>query len=207
MPTNSVMLAVVRLATAVSVSAHASASASVCPDNHTAVTVSQGMNTAAGYAGGNHHRSSSAEDCLQACCHDPSCNAYTFTSYQPHSTGIACPQGVRCCWIKQTRGTGPHTMVPKSNCTSGVLARTPSPYPPTPVPPPPSPPSPYYTPALDFVSIIATRDDGNLRDPSAVVQDPVTGMWHFWVDYMAGATQPGWHAELHHYSATNITGK
>ena len=158
----------------------------------------RGANQAGYVDGGGHHSSVSASACLAACCGDLSCTAYTFTAYQPHDAGV-CPAGTRCCWLKQAAGPA-HPLVPKANCTSGVLAR-----PPPPRPPPPSP-SPYYTPALDFVSIVATRTDGNLRDPSAAVQDPVTGLWHFWVDYMPGATQPGWHAELHHYVADSITG-
>jgi hypothetical protein len=120
----------------------------------------------AGYVDIFHNRSVSAEACLVACCNDPSCNAYTFTTYQPHG-GPACPTGTHCCWRKHTEGNRPAPLIPKLNCTSGVLARTP-PTPPT--------PSPYYTPALDFVSLIATRSDGNLRDPSAVVQDPVSAV-------------------------------
>lgn len=70
--------------------------------------------------------------------------------------------------------------------------------------PSPSPPSPPPIPGLKIprlkqLRIIALDPTGNLRDPSAVVQDPVTGKWHFWVVYMPGATQPGWQGFLHHY--------
>ena len=39
-----------------------------------------------------------------------------------------------------------------------------------------------------------------------MVQDPKTGQWHFYVDYMEGSTQPGWHSYQHHYSADSIDG-
>ena len=76
--------------------------------------------------------------------------------------------------------------------------------PPGGVGPSPSPPSPppipgLKTPRLKQMRIIALDPTGNLRDPSAVVQDPVTGKWHFWAVYMPGATQPGWQGFLHHY--------
>ena len=64
----------------------------------------------------------------------------------------------------------------------------------------------YWTPLLTYVKTIALEPSGNMRDPSSVVQDPKTKKWHFWVDYMEGATQPGWHAYLHHYSSDSITG-
>ena len=67
-------------------------------------------------------------------------------------------------------------------------------------------PAKYKTPTLTFLSMIASDPTGNLRDPSSVVQDPVTKRWHFWVDYMKGGEQPGWHASLHHYSAAQIEG-
>ena len=54
--------------------------------------------------------------------------------------------------------------------------------------------------------MIATDGSGNLRDPSAMIQDPATKKWHFWVDYMSGGTQAGWHAYQHHYSADAIAG-
>jgi hypothetical protein len=61
-------------------------------------------------------------------------------------------------------------------------------------------------PTLNYVKTIAVDPTGNLRDPSAMVQDSQTKLWHFWVDYMPGSHQPGWHAVLHHYSAPEITG-
>ena len=64
----------------------------------------------------------------------------------------------------------------------------------------------YQTLTLTFLSMIASDPTRNLRDPSSVVQDPVTKRWHFWVDYMKGGEQPGWHASLHHYSAAQIEG-
>lgn len=39
-----------------------------------------------------------------------------------------------------------------------------------------------------------------------MVQDPNTGKWHYWVDYMPGRTEPGWAAFLHHYSAPTTAG-
>jgi hypothetical protein len=59
---------------------------------------------------------------------------------------------------------------------------------------------------LNFVATIAHDPNGNMRDPSAMLQDPVSKTWHFWVDHMNGSTQPGWHAYLHHYSAPAIVG-
>jgi hypothetical protein len=56
------------------------------------------------------------------------------------------------------------------------------------------------------VKTIAEDPAGNMRDPSAAVQDPVTKKWHFWVDHMNGSTQPGWYAYIHHYSAPEILG-
>ena len=55
---------------------------------------------------------------------------------------------------------------------------------------------------LNYVETIALDTTGNLGGPPAVVQDPETGRWHFWVYYMPSATQPGWHAYLHHDSAS-----
>ena len=63
-----------------------------------------------------------------------------------------------------------------------------------------------WTPVLNFVATIAHDPNANMRDPSAMLQDPVSKTWHFWVDHMNGSTQPGWHAFLHHYSAPAIVG-
>jgi hypothetical protein len=38
---------------------------------------------------------------------------------------------------------------------------------------------PHKQPLLEYVSTIAHDPSGNMRDPSPVVQDPVTGRWHF----------------------------
>merc|ERR1712000_653424 len=59
---------------------------------------------------------------------------------------------------------------------------------------------------LTKLSIIANDTTGQLRDPSAMVQDPKTGRWHFWVVYMPGKTRSGWRGYLHHYSAESIEG-
>jgi hypothetical protein len=64
----------------------------------------------------------------------------------------------------------------------------------------------HKQPLLTYVDTVASDPDGNLRDPSPVIQDPVTGRYHFWVDWLPGATMPGWDAYLRHYSAPNITG-
>lgn len=69
-------------------------------------------------------------------------------------------------------------------------------------------PSPYHTPQLSFVTLIA-NPDGNLRDPSSVVQDPILKRWHFWVDFVPVGdpiSPSGWHSYQHHYSASAITG-
>lgn len=64
------------------------------------------------------------------------------------------------------------------------------------------PGAPFHRqPLFEFISTIAYEPDNNLRDPSSVVQDPVTGRWHFWVDWMPGAQGPGWQARLKHFSA------
>ena len=127
--------------------------------------------------------------CQSRCCADPDCAGFTFTTYQPHSTA-ACAAGTSCCWLKAHYGPFTH----KENCSSALVSQ------------PPAPPSPYRVPTLTYVSTIANDTTGNLRDPSSVVQDPSTGRWHFYVDYMAGKTQPGWHSVLHHYSAAAIEG-
>ena len=138
----------------------------------------------------------SLEACGAACCKDPNCIGLTFTLHQPSGKG-ACRAGAPCCWIK----TGPGKLATgncgpdRGDCTSAVVR----------APPPPAP-SKYWTPTLNYVKTIALDSTGNLRDPSSAVQDPNTKRWHFWVDYMAGSTQPGWHAYLHHYSAEQITG-
>eukprot|EP00039_Didymoeca_costata_P021577 m.344905 g.344905 ORF g.344905 m.344905 type:complete len:452 (+) comp25383_c0_seq1:138-1493(+) len=130
--------------------------------------------------------------CIDACCEDSSCAGYTFTSYQPNETKN-CPQGSSCCWLKSSISAKKSI---KANCSSGSMSN-----PPTPVKN-----ATYYIPALEYVSTIALDMTGNLRDPSAVVQDPVTKLYHFWVDYMPGSINPGWNAVLHHYSAPAITG-
>lgn len=61
-------------------------------------------------------------------------------------------------------------------------------------------------PSLKFVKTLTNETTGNLRDPSAMVRDPATGMWHFYTDYMPGDVMPGWDAYLHHYSAPDIMG-
>ncbi len=64
------------------------------------------------------------------------------------------------------------------------------------------PGAPYHKqPVFEYVRTIAYEPENNLRDPSSVVQDPVTGRWHFWVDWMPGGQGPGWHARLKHFSA------
>ena len=68
-------------------------------------------------------------------------------------------------------------------------------------------PDPFLFPSFTFVTTIANDTTGNIRDPSSVVQDPKTGKWHFYVDYMKGKlSKSGWHAYLHHYSAVDIEG-
>jgi hypothetical protein len=57
------------------------------------------------------------------------------------------------------------------------------------------------------VETIAADLTGHLRDPSSVVRDG-DGVWHFWTDYipLSQGTSNGWHAFLHHYTATNLSG-
>jgi len=151
--------------------AAATAAPASCPNSTVPVALSRDSNTATGFLDLAHREMEVVEDCLAACCADPtgSCTAFTFTTFQPHGARSApCPQGTSCCWLKAGAATG--TLEPKANCTSGRLGRRP--------PPPPPPPSPYHTPVLDFIKVIANRTDGNLRDPSAVVQDPATKRWH-----------------------------
>lgn len=67
----------------------------------------------------------------------------------------------------------------------------------------------HKQPLLQYVKTIAYDPQNNLRDPSPVIQDPATGRWHFWVDWMPSSTNPngdGWHAYLRHYSAPEIEG-
>eukprot|EP00040_Diaphanoeca_grandis_P006561 m.37896 g.37896 ORF g.37896 m.37896 type:complete len:167 (-) comp17778_c0_seq1:1083-1583(-) len=64
----------------------------------------------------------------------------------------------------------------------------------------------YKQPLLKYIDTIAYDSNANVRDPSSVIQDPKTGKWHFWVDWMPGSVSPGWDAYLRHYSAPNITG-
>ena len=67
----------------------------------------------------------------------------------------------------------------------------------------------HRQPLLQYVKTIADDPQNNLRDPSPMIQDPATGRWHFWVDWMPSATSPngdGWHAYLRHYSAPAIEG-
>ena len=94
--------------------------------------------------------------------------------------------GSACCWLKSMTGA----RVPRANCSSGTVA------------------SPYRTPVLTRVSTIAADAGAHLRDPSAVVRDASTGLWHFFVDYipLSQNTQAGWHAYLHHYSAPAVEG-
>lgn len=133
----------------------------------------------------------SAHACAIECCARPSCTHFTFTTYQPAGPH----RGTARCWLKDSQAR----IQPKENCTSGVLAIRPT-------PPPPPVSSTVWTPTLTFVSTIAFDPHACMRDPSAVVQDPKTKRWHFWVDHMNGTHQPGWHAFLHHYSAEEITG-
>ena len=64
----------------------------------------------------------------------------------------------------------------------------------------------FYSPHLTLMHTIASDDTGNLRDPSAMIQDVASGQWHFWVVYMSGATQPGWAGYIHHWSSPSIEG-
>ena len=64
----------------------------------------------------------------------------------------------------------------------------------------------HKQPLLEYVSTIAYDPAGNMRDPSPVVQDPVSGRWHFWVDWLPNATMDGWDAYQRHYSAADILG-
>ena len=71
----------------------------------------------------------------------------------------------------------------------------------------------HKQPLLQYVRTIAYDPKANVRDPSPVIQDPATGRWHFWVDWMppgpvgtAGWRGDGWHASLRHYSAPEIEG-
>ena len=156
-----------------------------------------------------HFTTGTAAECAAFCCGNSStCCGYTWAFAQPTGSGL-CSTGGHCCWMKTgtcelAKGNcGPP---PGGNCTSALNgAYKPIPTPP-PSPTPPPTPSKFYTPVLSFVSMIATDASGNLRDPSAMIQDPATKKWHFWVDYMSGGTQAGWHAYQHHYSADAIAG-
>lgn len=61
------------------------------------------------------------------------------------------------------------------------------------------------SPRLTKLSTVAYDPSGNLRDPSAMIRDPKTGNWHFWVVWSGGA-HGGWGGYLHHYSANSIEG-
>ena len=159
--------------------------ATVAPGCAHNVTIKTGFNLGGGDM--SHAACANVSVCQSRCCANPACAGFTFTNSQPHSTA-ACKAGTSCCWLKAHSGK----FARKDNCSSALVQQPPV---------PPAPPSPYLVPVLTYVSTIANDSTGNLRDPSSVVQDPATGRWHFYVDYMAGKTQPGWHAVLHHYSA------
>lgn len=176
-----------------------------CPTPHSgATTIYPGMNilNKGGWTDINHFFTDNYTVCLAMCCANSTCHGFTFTSAMPRGDP-ACPKGSKCCWLKSGLDTTQPDIGPEKNCVSGTVGIV---TPPPTAPPPPRPPTPYYTPTLDYVMTIAERIDGNLRDPSEAVRDPVTGLWHFWVDFMAGSIEPGWHAEIHHYSSQNITG-
>eukprot|EP00041_Stephanoeca_diplocostata_P015559 m.297419 g.297419 ORF g.297419 m.297419 type:complete len:463 (+) comp20080_c0_seq2:74-1462(+) len=137
-----------------------------------------------------HFQCTSLDVCQDACCNNTECSAFTFTTYQPADTGI-CSKGSQCCWLKRWSTKG--KLAPKSNCTSGIRSGAPV---------PPAPPG-LQVPSLSLQRIIADDPTGNLRDPSAMIQDPNTLLWHFWVVYMPGATEPGWNGFLHHYVSSN----
>jgi hypothetical protein len=86
------------------------------------------------------------------------------------------------------------------------------PPPPGPQPPPPPPPPAHGNipshkqPMLQYLKTIAFEPEHNLRDPSPAIQDPATGYWHFWVDWMPTGSSDGWGAWLKHYTAPAITG-
>lgn len=133
-----------------------------------------------------HSPAINAATCQQRCCAISGCRAWTFTTHQP-STTSNCEQGTACCWLKDIAGA----KAVKENCTSGTIEE------------PPAPHVPHWQPTLTRDVVIAVDPTGNLRDPSAAVQD-TSGRWHFWVDYMPGKTQPGWAAYQHHYSAASL---
>jgi hypothetical protein len=146
-----------------------------------------------------HGGAANANACAERCCNTTACVSWTYSSFQPAPTP-SCAQGSKCCWLKASGGDFNKRC---ANCTSGKGATKPTPIPaPTPGPTP----SPYLFPSLTYVKTIANASTGNLRDPSSVVQDPKTGQWHFYVDYMDGPTQPGWHSYQHHYSSDDIEG-
>jgi hypothetical protein len=67
----------------------------------------------------------------------------------------------------------------------------------------------HKQPLLEYVKTIAYDPKNNVRDPSPVIQDPATGRWHFWVDWMPASVSAdgnGWLAYLRHYSAPEIEG-
>eukprot|EP00966_Prymnesium_polylepis_P136175 3146516-Prymnesium_polylepis.1 len=64
----------------------------------------------------------------------------------------------------------------------------------------------YLSPKLTLQHVIAKDPSGNLRDPSAMIQDPKTLHWHFWVVFVPGSAQPGWAGYLHHYSSDSVAG-
>lgn len=63
-----------------------------------------------------HFPSESAAECAASCCtlQRQRCLAYTWTSWQPHTTP-QCVQHTKCCWLKAEAGM----TAPQHNCTSG----------------------------------------------------------------------------------------
>lgn len=90
--------------------------------------------------------SGSPEDCCEKCQSDPSCGAFT------HSTWDGSGQQNPVCYLKSACGSGHSSDV----CTSGTVGPTPAPPPPTP-PTPPAPISPdWVEPLKEAKSRVAT---------------------------------------------------
>jgi hypothetical protein len=135
-----------------------------------------------------HSPCADAASCAARCCAEPACAAFTFTTSQPHGAP-PCAQGSACCWLKPRSGA----RVAAASCTSGVAARG---------------GGGFRAPVLTRVATIAADARAHLRDPSSVVRDAATGLWHFMVDYipLAQGVSSGWHALLHHFVAPSAAG-
>lgn len=64
---------------------------------------------------------------------------------------------------------------------------------------------PHKQPLLEYVSTIAFDSSGNMRDPSPVIQDPVTGRWHFCESMHISTCMHAWVCMLSYGSAMGLT--